>query len=121
MRIACSQHGQERPQQRCDALAPPHPHPQKVFQALEAGCLPLYLGAPNAGSFLPDAAAAIDVASFLSMGELAAELGRLAADRAAYEERLAWKARPPDAWQPSEMRGMQARLHGMPRAACQQR
>lgn len=87
--------------------------PQKVFHALEAGCVPLYLGAPNAASFLPDAAAAIDVGAFVSLGELAAELGRLAADRAAYEERLAWKARAPDDWQPSALGWACRRQHAL--------
>eukprot|EP00448_Togula_jolla_P015076 CAMPEP_0170589288 /NCGR_PEP_ID=MMETSP0224-20130122/11272_1 /TAXON_ID=285029 /ORGANISM="Togula jolla, Strain CCCM 725" /LENGTH=330 /DNA_ID=CAMNT_0010913039 /DNA_START=223 /DNA_END=1215 /DNA_ORIENTATION=+ len=66
---------------------------EKVFDALQAGCIPIYLGAPNVRDFLPDAEAIIDYKDFGTPELLVAEMERLANNKSAYEEKLAWKRR----------------------------
>lgn len=64
---------------------------EKVYDALAVGCIPIYLGAPNIGDFVPAHAAIIDYRTLGSPEQLAAELERLANNQTAYEEKLAWK------------------------------
>jgi hypothetical protein len=67
---------------------------EKLWDALIAGCVPIYLGPPNARDFLPDPDAAIvyGAGSNITTPEaLMAELERLAGDRSAYERMMAWK------------------------------
>jgi hypothetical protein len=63
----------------------------QVFHALEAGCIPIYRGAPNIADFLPDPNAILDYDAFGSPAALASEMERLMRNRDAYEAKLAWK------------------------------
>ena len=68
---------------------------EKMWDGMSAGCLPIYYGAPNIADHLPSANSVID---YLALGgtpeALAAELRRLAGDRAAYEAKMAWRTAP---------------------------
>ncbi|MDX8466532.1 glycosyltransferase family 10 [Mesorhizobium sp. VK23B] len=66
---------------------------EKMFDPLEAGTVPVYLGAPNAAEFVPDNSY-IDAASFRTPAELAAYLRHLIETPPAYEAYLAWRSRP---------------------------
>eukprot|EP00899_Mesostigma_viride_P012486 jgi/Mesvir1/21238/Mv06671-RA.1 len=70
---------------------------EKVYETLAAGCLPLYMGAPNIQEFLPYNVSRmiVDRRSFATEGEYFAEIQRLMHDDEAYEEYMAWKK---DAW-----------------------
>jgi len=65
----------------------------KLFDALAAGSVPVYLGAPNAADYLPAERCAIDVRAFSGPAELAEYLNWLDAHDDAYREYLAWKTR----------------------------
>ena len=65
---------------------------EKLFHAFAAGCLPIYLGAPNVAMVLPAADAIVNVADFDSVPLLAEHLLRLASDEAALRRRLAWRS-----------------------------
>eukprot|EP00775_Hariotina_reticulata_P003898 gene3898-4152_t len=67
---------------------------EKVYHALESGCVPIYYGAPNVEDFLPDPASVVNYAHFHSPGALMAELERLAGDEAQYQMKMAWKNKP---------------------------
>lgn len=69
----------------------------KFFDALIAGSVPVYLGAPNVADFAPAPNAFIDVADFDGPADLARHLNRLDRDDAAYADLLAWKRVGPDA------------------------
>ncbi|GFR51153.1 hypothetical protein Agub_g13508 [Astrephomene gubernaculifera] len=66
---------------------------EKLWQALEAGCVPVYMGPHNIAEFLPDPEAIIDYNKLGSPEALMKELERLASDKAAYEAKLSWKSR----------------------------
>lgn len=66
---------------------------EKIWQALEAGCVPVYMGPKNIADFLPDPDAIIDYHKLGSPEALLKELQRLANDKEAYEAKLAWKKR----------------------------
>jgi hypothetical protein len=66
---------------------------EKFFDALVAGSVPVYLGAPNVAEFAPDDHCFINVADFSGPRELAEHLQRLSDDQASYQELLAWKER----------------------------
>eukprot|EP00899_Mesostigma_viride_P015645 jgi/Mesvir1/24081/Mv10803-RA.1 len=70
---------------------------EKVYEALNAGCVPLYLGAPNIQEFLPYEVSRmiVDRRRFATEGEYFAEIQRLMHDDEAYEEYMAWRK---DAW-----------------------
>ena len=68
---------------------------EKMWDGLAAGCLPIYYGAPNVQEHLPAPDAVVDYRALGGTPEaLAAELKRLMADRAAYEQRFAWRSKP---------------------------
>jgi hypothetical protein len=68
---------------------------EKIWDALAAGCVPLYLGAPNArADFLPTPDCAIMVEDYPTVEALAAEIKRVLTDRAAFEEYTAWRLLP---------------------------
>ena len=67
---------------------------EKFFDALIAGSVPVYLGAPNIGDFAPGDKCYIDVADFDSPKALADHLLALDRDDAAYAAYLEWKQRP---------------------------
>eukprot|EP00899_Mesostigma_viride_P000308 jgi/Mesvir1/10278/Mv07824-RA.2 len=70
---------------------------EKVYETLTAGCLPLYMGAPNIQQFLPyDASRMIVDRNAYATEELFfKEIQRLMDDDDAYEEYMAWRK---DAW-----------------------
>jgi hypothetical protein len=65
---------------------------EKFFQALAAGTVPVYRGAPNIRDFWPGAECCIDAADFAGPAELAAYLQALDRDDAAYRRYHAWRA-----------------------------
>jgi hypothetical protein len=67
---------------------------EKVYQALEAGCVPIYFGAPNVNEYIPDMEGIIDYSQLRSPSALLTELERLANNQTAYEQKLAWKQMP---------------------------
>ncbi|MBZ9813093.1 glycosyltransferase family 10 domain-containing protein [Mesorhizobium sp. CA7] len=83
---------------------------EKMFDPLEAGTVPVYLGAPNAAAFVPDNSY-IDVASFSTPAELAAYLHHLIETPQAYAAYLAWRSRP----LPERLAGQVADLDMHPR------
>jgi hypothetical protein len=71
---------------------------EKVYHALMAGCIPIYLGAPNIGEFIPHESAIINYAALGSVQALVDELEHLVQDEAAYEAKLAWKSWDDSKW-----------------------
>ena len=67
---------------------------EKFFQPLEAGSVPVYMGAPNVAEFAPGDHCYIDVSKFKSPRELAAYLIRLSADEQKYRKYFDWKRKP---------------------------
>lgn len=67
---------------------------EKWFDCLVAGCVPVYLGAPNIADFAPAADSYVDATRFADASELGAYLRSLAASPAAYDAFFAWKQRP---------------------------
>jgi len=65
---------------------------EKFFDAIVAGSVPVYLGAPNIADFAPGDRCFIDVAAFAGPRELATHLLELSHDETAYQEYLAWKS-----------------------------
>ena len=74
---------------------------EKVYAALDAGCLPVYYGAPNGLDFVPVPESVIDYRALGGTPEaLMAEIVRLNADEAAYEAKMAWRRAGPAGWSP---------------------
>ncbi|KAJ1627709.1 hypothetical protein T492DRAFT_1022973 [Pavlovales sp. CCMP2436] len=75
---------------------------EKAFDALEAGVVPIYFGAPNGHEFLPPGSAIFVDAQLAARNlsgaahVIAAQLLALAADPHRYAELLAWRRRPLD-------------------------
>ncbi len=67
---------------------------EKVYDALAAGTVPVYLGAPNVEEFLPAPKCAIFARDFGSADELADHLLDVRADRRRYDEYLQWRREP---------------------------
>ena len=65
----------------------------QVFHALEAGVLPVYLGAPNVADFVPPHSV-VRRADFASAAALAEHLASLLANPDKYLEYFAWKRAP---------------------------
>lgn len=93
---------------------------EKLWEALEAGCLPIYMGAPNIITDflpLPNAAIAYDPLTS-SPAKLAEELRRLARNETAYNEAMEWRTLPLN-----ELSKGYQRLHDIwatrPRLECQ--
>lgn len=63
---------------------------EKLWDALRAGALPIYLGAPNVLDHLPDKEAIVDVRAFGDVAALAAYVRRVANDRALQARHLDW-------------------------------
>ena len=72
-------------------------HTEKALHALLAGTVPVYLGHPSVRHFLPRGSY-IAVRDFNSIGELAAQLHRIANNQTLYEEYFEWRQRPMDEW-----------------------
>lgn len=75
---------------------------EKVYDGLMAGCIPIYLGAPNIEDYVPDSNAIINYARLGSPEALKAELERLAADQESYEQKLLWKTASQHEWTAGE-------------------
>jgi UDP:flavonoid glycosyltransferase YjiC (YdhE family) len=67
---------------------------EKFFDPLVAGCVPVYLGAPNIEEFAPGDHCFVNAADFPSARALAEYLLELNANDEAYAEYFAWKTRP---------------------------
>eukprot|EP00802_Teleaulax_amphioxeia_P007080 Tamp_07086.p1 GENE.Tamp_07086~~Tamp_07086.p1 ORF type:complete len:364 (+),score=62.18 Tamp_07086:1083-2174(+) len=67
---------------------------EKVYEVLEAGAVPVYLGAPNWQDFIPLEGAIIDAGAFDSPHDLAEFLKELAADDARYQTYHKWRSQP---------------------------
>lgn len=65
---------------------------QEFFDALTAGSVPVYRGAPEVAELAPAPGCYIDAADFASPAALAAHLDRLSGDDAAYAGYHAWRA-----------------------------
>lgn len=66
---------------------------EKVYEALEAGVVPVYFGAPNIERFIPDPSAII-MADRYEPKDLADLLKRIASDPAEYATYFEWKSKP---------------------------
>jgi hypothetical protein len=75
---------------------------EKLYDALIAGCVPIYWGAANVDTLIPHHSAMINYAALGSPSALQAELERLANNQTAYDEKLAWKEWPSMRWSPGE-------------------
>eukprot|EP00960_Hanusia_phi_P034257 750942-Hanusia_phi.AAC.3 len=64
---------------------------EKIYEALKAGVLPIYKGAPNVEQFLPCSHCVLLVDKFDSVEHLAQELRRLDQDKTAFMEYFRWK------------------------------
>lgn len=71
---------------------------EKLYDALVAGCVPIYLGHPNIADFVPEESAIINYAQLGSPQALQAELERLAGDEQAYAAKLEWKTKDTKLW-----------------------
>jgi hypothetical protein len=67
---------------------------EKFFQPLQAGSVPIYLGAPNIADFAPSPHSYIDVRNFQGPAHLARHLLQLSADDGAYAALHAWRREP---------------------------
>jgi len=67
---------------------------EKVYHALESGCIPIYYGAPNVADYVPEPDSIIDYAQLGSPAALLAELERLAGNDTAYQAKMAWRKKP---------------------------
>eukprot|EP01112_Ceratiomyxa_fruticulosa_P017985 TRINITY_DN5694_c0_g1_i1.p1 TRINITY_DN5694_c0_g1~~TRINITY_DN5694_c0_g1_i1.p1 ORF type:complete len:404 (-),score=33.87 TRINITY_DN5694_c0_g1_i1:9-1220(-) len=67
---------------------------EKLFWPLEAGTIPLYLGAPNVDEFLPSTRSIIKVNDFDSTDKLVEYLKFLAENETLYNQYLDWKSKP---------------------------
>jgi Glycosyltransferase family 10 (fucosyltransferase) C-term/Fucosyltransferase, N-terminal len=69
---------------------------EKFFDALIAGSVPIYRGAPNIGDFAPGECCYIDASRFRGPRELAEYLLYLDRNETEYQSFLRWKTRPLD-------------------------
>jgi len=67
---------------------------EKFYQALIAGSVPIYLGAPNIHEFAPSPNSFIDMRSFETVSQLADYIRYLDWNASAYKELHAWRRRP---------------------------
>lgn len=68
---------------------------EKFFDPLEAGCVPVYLGAPNIERYAPGDHCYIHAADFSGPQALAEYLIALSEDESAYQAYHAWRQQPP--------------------------
>ncbi|BDA50568.1 probable alpha-(1,3)-fucosyltransferase 10 [Coccomyxa sp. Obi] len=74
---------------------------EKLYDAFVAGCVPLYLGAPNIADVLPDPEAIIDYRKFGSTAMLRKEILRVSGSKSVWESKVAWRRRPLDQLNPN--------------------
>ena len=87
---------------------------EKAFQPLAAGSIPVYMGAPNAREFVPNASGYIFVDDFDSPAALAAHLDRVSRSRELYLQYHAWRSYP---LSPNFLQWRSAKLQGSTRAS----
>jgi hypothetical protein len=92
---------------------------EKLWHALEAGCLPIYMGAPNIiQDYVPDPKAIILFEPGVMTGKsLAEKLKQLEANDALYEEHMAWRKKNLSELSPGFQRLME--LTKLPGPECQ--
>ncbi|EGG21786.1 glycosyltransferase [Cavenderia fasciculata] len=66
---------------------------EKVYTALLSGALPVYMGAPNIYSYIPENSI-VDTSKFSNPKQLADYLNYLTNNETAYQEYFAWKKKP---------------------------
>lgn len=67
---------------------------EKLYQVLETGSVPVYMGAPDIDRFIPSPKSVIMASDFANTTELAKYLQYLATNETAYNEYLAYKTDP---------------------------
>lgn len=67
---------------------------EKLFEVLQAGSVPIYMGAPNWRDFFPFPDAVIDASEFDSPEDLAAFVSSIAANDTHYQQYHSWKQQP---------------------------
>ena len=67
---------------------------EKLFEAMKAGCLPIYYGAPNIEDFIPLSSSIIDYQKLGSPEALAAKINQLMHNKTAYEHHFRYKKMP---------------------------
>ena len=67
---------------------------EKVYDAFVAGCVPIYVGAPNVLDYVPHADAIIDLRALGGARQTVNEIASLAADDEAYAAKHTWRDRP---------------------------
>jgi alpha-1,3-fucosyltransferase 10 len=92
---------------------------EKLWHGLISGCVPIYLGAPNAYDFVPEREAIIHYGEVGDVASLAALLERLAGDKAAYEAKLAWKTKPLHLLSPGFQHFLSRSEHALQHSKCQ--
>jgi hypothetical protein len=91
---------------------------EKPWHAFEAGCVPLYLGAPNAAAdFFPANDSAIMVEAFPTLEELAEEVKRVLGDEGAWRRYMAWRTLPFEQLNPGYRAVLG--LYSLPTTRCQ--
>ncbi|KAL4859864.1 LAG1 longevity assurance 1 [Chlorella vulgaris] len=71
---------------------------EKIYHALQAGTVPIYIGAPDVHRFVPVPDAVIRVDDFASIEALVDYLKQAANDQAVYNKHVAWKNMPESSW-----------------------
>lgn len=66
---------------------------EKVYKALAMGSVPIYLGAPDVGRYIPHPSAIVNVGDFKTTADLADHLKSLVEDEEAYLKKYEWKKR----------------------------
>lgn len=93
---------------------------EKAWGALATGCVPVYLGAPNARTeFFPSPKSAIFVEDYPTVEALAAEVQRVLTDEAAWREYTAWRQLPFEQLAPGYRALVTAGERGLPHPRCQ--
>lgn len=64
---------------------------EKIYKALAMGSVPIYLGAPDIGRYIPHPSAIINAGDFETTADLADHLKSLIADEEAYMKKYEWK------------------------------
>jgi hypothetical protein len=90
---------------------------EKFYDPLEAGAVPIYLGAPNIDDFAPGAGAFID-ARGRTPADVAAEVAAADADDALYARYHAWRSDPAAARSTSPLAQREAASHGLEHHLC---
>lgn len=67
---------------------------EKFFEPLQAGSVPVYLGAPNIMDYVPSYSAFVDATDFSSPKDLAEFMNQCYKDKTLYDSLLSWKERP---------------------------